>query len=97
MGDSNDGSGWYDAWDRTGRSVDWGLYCWSRGADCKTGAEETGWQGGSTAATVNVCHSGCMYGSSLDSETSSGFRYYPTGGFCTETDAPAPTPAGDSW
>ena len=91
----NDGSGWYDAWDRTGRSVGWGLYSWSRGNSCKTRAEETGWQGGGTAGIVNVCHSGCMYSSSLDPEVPSGFRYYPTGGSCTQTDAPEPTPAGD--
>lgn len=92
---SNDGSGWYDAWDRTGRSVGWGLYSWSKGTSCKARGDEMGWQGGETAATVNVCHTGCMYSSSLDPSSPSGFTYYPTGGSCTESDAPAPTPAGD--
>lgn len=92
---SNDGSGWYDAWDRTGRSVGWGLYSWPKATSCKTRGDEMGWQGGETAATVNVCHTGCMYISSLDPSSPSGFTYYPTGGSCTESDAPAPTPAGD--
>ncbi len=92
---SNDGSGWYDAWDRTGRSVGWGLYSWPKATSCKTRGDEMGWQGGETAATVNVCHTGCMYSSSLDPSSPSGFTYYPTGGSCTESDAPAPTPAGD--
>nr|WP_312249976.1 attachment protein [Stenotrophomonas geniculata] len=62
---------------------------------CSARSEESGWQGGETAATVNVCHKGCMYSSSLDPSSSSGFTFYPTAGICTETDAPAPTPAGD--
>ncbi|MCU1018044.1 hypothetical protein JAK38_11695 [Stenotrophomonas maltophilia] len=91
----NGGGGSYNAWDRSGRDVGWPSYWWSAGTDCKTRGDEMGWQGGETAATVNVCHTGCMYSSSLDPSSPSGFTYYPTGGSCTESDAPAPTPAGD--
>lgn len=90
-----DGSGNYRALDRNGRDVGWPWYSWARDTGCNKRAEEFGWQGGETAATVNVCHAGCMYSSSLDPSRPSGFTYYPTGGTCTESDAPAPTPAGD--
>ncbi len=64
-------------------------------ARCSSRPYELGWQGGQTAASVNVCHKGCMYTSSLDPEGAAGFGYFPTGSTCTESDAPAPTPAGD--
>lgn len=91
----NGGGGSYYARDKTGRDVGWPSFWWASGTDCKKRPDESGWQGGETAATVNVCHTGCMYSSSLDPSSPSGFTYYPTGGACTETDAPAPTPAGD--
>ncbi len=62
---------------------------------CTARAEEFGWQGGETAASVNACHNGCMYTSSLDPKGTAGVSFMPTGGTCTESDAPAPTPAGD--
>lgn len=92
---SSDGSGNYAAWDKNGRDVGWQWFSWSKDKSCDKRPDESGWQGGETAATVNVCHTGCMYSSSLDPSSPSGFTYYPTGGACTETDAPAPTPAGD--
>lgn len=92
---SSDGSGNYAAWDKSGRDVGWQWFSWSKDKSCDKRPDESGWQGGETAATVNVCHTGCMYSSSLDPSSPSGFTYYPTGGACTETDAPAPTPAGD--
>lgn len=36
-----------------------------------------------------------MYTSSLDPNGTAGVSFAPTGGTCTESDAPAPTPAGD--
>ncbi|HDS1126898.1 TPA: hypothetical protein QDZ60_004238, partial [Stenotrophomonas maltophilia] len=57
---------------------------------CSTRPYELGWQGGETAATVNACHNGCMYTSSLDPEGAAGVGFFPTGGTCTESDAPAP-------
>ncbi|MGS1344787.1 hypothetical protein [Stenotrophomonas geniculata] len=92
---SSDGSGNYAAWDKNGRDVGWQWFSWSKDKSCDKRPDESGWQGGETAATVNVCHTGCMYSSSLDPSSPSGFTYYPTGGACTEADAPAPTPAGD--
>ncbi len=68
-------------------------YNWTN--SCSSRAEELGWEGGATAASVNACHKGCMYSSSLDPLGVAGFSYTPTGGTCTESDAPAPTPAGD--
>ncbi len=65
------------------------------GERCSARPYELGWQGGGTAATVNVCHKGCMYSSSLDAEATSGIGYSPTGGTCTESDAPEPKPVGD--
>lgn len=62
---------------------------------CSKRSEEFGWQGGDTAASVNACHMGCMYTSSLDPQGTAGVSFTPTGGACTESDAPAPTPAGD--
>lgn len=62
---------------------------------CSSRPYELGWQGGGTAATVNACHNGCMYTSSLDPQGTAGVGFFPTGGTCTESDAPAPTPAGD--
>jgi len=62
---------------------------------CSSRLEEFGWQGGETAASVNACHNGCMYTSSLDPNGTAGVSFAPTGGTCTESDAPAPTPAGD--
>lgn len=91
----NGGGGSYTAVDKTGRDVRWDSYGWKKGTDCKDRAHELGWQGGDTAATVNACHNGCMYSSSLDAEGAAGFSFWPTGGICTESDAPAPTPAGD--
>lgn len=64
-------------------------------AACSARPEELGWEGGATAASVNVCHNGCMYSSALDPLGVAGFSYTPTGGTCTESDAPTPTPAGD--
>ncbi len=64
-------------------------------ARCSSRPYELGWQGGETAATVNACHKGCMYTSSLDPEGAAGVGFFPTGGTCTDSDAPAPTPAGD--
>ncbi|MCX3879629.1 hypothetical protein NAH03_19220, partial [Stenotrophomonas maltophilia] len=62
---------------------------------CSARPEEFGWEGGSTAASVNACHRGCMYSSALDPAGVAGFSYTPTGGTCTESDAPEPKPAGD--
>ncbi|HGM5611918.1 TPA: hypothetical protein ACKPXO_002260 [Stenotrophomonas maltophilia] len=64
-------------------------------ARCAARPEEFGWEGGGTAASVNACHNGCMYTSSLDASGTAGVSFAPTGGTCTESDAPAPTPAGD--
>lgn len=60
---------------------------------CANRQYETGWEGGGTAATVNVCDKGCMYESSLDATATSGIGYAPTGATCTTNDAPEPTPA----
>lgn len=89
------GGGSYYALDSTGRHVGWAAYWWVAGTDCKNRPEEFGWQGGGTAASVNACHMGCMYTSSLDPQGTAGVSFAPTGGSCTESDAPAPTPAGD--
>ncbi|HHA2445781.1 TPA: hypothetical protein ACOEBD_001569, partial [Stenotrophomonas maltophilia] len=62
---------------------------------CEKRAEEFGWEGGNTAGSVNVCHEGCMYSSSLDPAGAAGFSYSPTGNICSTSDAPEPTPAGD--
>ncbi|EMT5434803.1 hypothetical protein WMR10_000313 [Stenotrophomonas maltophilia] len=62
---------------------------------CSTRPEEFGWAGGETSASVNVCERGCMYTSALDPQGAAGYSYSPTGGTCTTSDAPAPTPAGD--
>ncbi|HHA2702057.1 TPA: hypothetical protein ACOEQH_000116 [Stenotrophomonas maltophilia] len=62
---------------------------------CSTRPEEFGWAGGETSASVNVCERGCMYTSSLDPQGAAGYSYSPTGGTCSTSDAPAPTPAGD--
>ncbi|MBA0463271.1 virulence factor TspB C-terminal domain-related protein [Stenotrophomonas maltophilia] len=62
---------------------------------CSARPEEFGWEGGSTAASVNACHRGCMYSSALDPAGVAGFSHTPTGGTCTESDAPEPKPAGD--
>ena len=51
---------------------------------CSSRPEELGWEGGSTAASVNACHNGCMYSSSLDPAGVAGFSYLPTGGTCTD-------------
>lgn len=89
-----DGGGFYTPVHKAGAAV-WGIYSWVGGKSCRSRPEEFGWEGGGTAATVNVCHAGCMYTSSLDPQGAVGVSYAPTGGACTETDAPAPTPAGD--
>ncbi|HHA2630651.1 TPA: hypothetical protein ACOEOK_002119, partial [Stenotrophomonas maltophilia] len=62
---------------------------------CENRPEEFGWEGGSTAASVNVCHNGCMYSSALDPQGAAGFSYQPTGGVCHTSDAPEPKPVGD--
>lgn len=69
------------------------LYTFPVSKKCTARPEELGWEGGSTAASVNACHNGCMYSSSLDPLGVAGFSYMPTGGTCTESDAPTPTPA----
>lgn len=69
------------------------FYAYPLDKKCLARSEELGWEGGSTAASVNVCHNGCMYSSSLDPLGVAGFSYMPTGGTCTESDAPSPTPA----
>ncbi|HHA2499133.1 TPA: hypothetical protein ACOENZ_001728, partial [Stenotrophomonas maltophilia] len=58
------------------------------GKKCESRAEEFGWEGGSTAGSVNVCHDGCMYSSSLDPAGAAGFSYSPTGNICSTSDAP---------
>ncbi|HGM5957535.1 TPA: virulence factor TspB C-terminal domain-related protein [Stenotrophomonas maltophilia] len=80
----NDGR--YQGWHSATRAFD---------AKCDARPEELGWEGGSTAASVNVCHRGCMYTSALDPLGTAGFSYLPTGGVCSESDAPEPKPAGD--
>lgn len=69
------------------------LWWFGKEKKCSSRPEELGWEGGSTAATVNACHQGCMYTSALDASGVVGFSFAPTGSTCTENDAPAPTPA----
>jgi len=71
------------------------VYAYPAAKKCTARPEEFGWEGGETAASVNACHNGCMYTSSLDPSGTAGVSFAPTGGTCTESDAPAPTPAGD--
>jgi len=71
------------------------FYAYPSDKKCTARPEEFGWEGGTTAGSVNACHNGCMYTSSLDPQGVVGYSYTATGGTCTEADAPAPTPAGD--
>lgn len=79
---------WSDFWTN-------GLWWFGQDKKCSAREEEFGWRGGETAGSVNACHNGCMYTSSLDPKGTAGVSFMPTGGTCTESDAPAPTPAGD--
>ncbi len=88
---SNDGSGWYDAWDRTGRSVGWGLYSWGKGTSCSSRPEQTGWKGSGENGMGSVCHDGCTYEGSLYAGSPVGRLFAPSGQACTENDHPKPT------
>lgn len=86
-----DGSGWYDAWDRNGRSVGWGLYSWGKGTSCSNRPEETSWRGPGVGSVGSVCSDGCAYDGSVYAGSPIGLLFTPNGQTCTESDHPKPT------
>jgi hypothetical protein len=63
---------------------------------CSSRPEQTGWKGPGSGGRGMVCKDGCAYEGSVDAASPIGVTFFPTGGTCSNDDAPEPQPADNS-